>query len=82
MYLFLRGMCGPDTPVVDGHPAGVFSWQPPRVADHGDVGSARRGAGGGMTTVEWRHARGATGLLRTFTTPRCSSRRMCMWRNG
>ena len=29
MYLFLRGMCGTDTPVVDGHPAGVFSWQPP-----------------------------------------------------
>jgi exodeoxyribonuclease V beta subunit len=29
MYLFLRGMCGPGTPVVDGHPAGVFSWQPP-----------------------------------------------------
>ncbi len=29
MYLFLRGMCGPDTPVVDGHPAGVFSWRPP-----------------------------------------------------
>jgi len=29
MYLFLRGMCGPDTPLVDGHPAGVFSWQPP-----------------------------------------------------
>jgi exodeoxyribonuclease V beta subunit len=29
MYLFLRGMCGPDTPAVDGHPAGVFSWQPP-----------------------------------------------------
>jgi exodeoxyribonuclease V beta subunit len=22
-------MCGCDTPVVDGHPAGVFSWQPP-----------------------------------------------------
>jgi exodeoxyribonuclease V beta subunit len=29
LYLFLRGMCGADTPVVDGHPAGVFSWQPP-----------------------------------------------------
>jgi exodeoxyribonuclease V beta subunit len=29
IYLFLRGMCGPDTPVVDGHPAGVFDWQPP-----------------------------------------------------
>jgi exodeoxyribonuclease V beta subunit len=29
LYLFVRGMCGPDTPVVDGHPAGVFDWQPP-----------------------------------------------------
>ncbi|TRW81827.1 exodeoxyribonuclease V subunit beta [Mycolicibacterium sp. 018/SC-01/001] len=29
LYLFVRGMCGPATPVVDGHPAGVFSWQPP-----------------------------------------------------
>lgn len=29
LYLFVRGMCGADTPVVDGHPAGVFSWQPP-----------------------------------------------------
>jgi exodeoxyribonuclease V beta subunit len=29
MYLFVRGMCGPDTPVVDGTPAGVFSWHPP-----------------------------------------------------
>ncbi|SBS75517.1 Exodeoxyribonuclease V beta chain [uncultured Mycobacterium sp.] len=29
LYLFVRGMCGPDTPIVDGHPAGVFSWQPP-----------------------------------------------------
>ncbi|RDH76960.1 exodeoxyribonuclease V subunit beta [Mycolicibacterium moriokaense] len=29
MYLFLRGMCGPQTPVADGHPAGVFSWRPP-----------------------------------------------------
>ncbi|MEV5000116.1 UvrD-helicase domain-containing protein [Nocardioides sp. LML1-1-1.1] len=28
-YLYLRGMCGPDTPVVDGAPAGVFSWEPP-----------------------------------------------------
>ena len=27
LYLFVRGMCGPDTPVTDGHPAGVFSWQ-------------------------------------------------------
>ncbi|OBK70922.1 exodeoxyribonuclease V subunit beta [Mycobacterium sp. 1274761.0] len=45
MYLFLRGMCGPDTPVVDGHPAGVFSWQPPSllitaISDLLDVGRA------------------------------------------
>lgn len=29
VYLYLRGMCGPDTPLVDGHPAGVFSWPMP-----------------------------------------------------
>ena len=29
LYLFVRGMCGVDTPVVDGRPCGVFSWQPP-----------------------------------------------------
>jgi exodeoxyribonuclease V beta subunit len=29
LYLFLRGMCGPDTPAVDGIPCGVFSWRPP-----------------------------------------------------
>ena len=29
LYLYVRGMCGPETPEEDGHPAGVFSWQPP-----------------------------------------------------
>jgi exodeoxyribonuclease V beta subunit len=29
LYLFVRGMVGPGTPVVDGVPCGVFSWQPP-----------------------------------------------------
>ena len=29
LYLFVRGMTGPDTPVVDGTPCGVFTWQPP-----------------------------------------------------
>jgi len=29
LYLYLRGMCGPDTPLVDGEPCGVFSWRPP-----------------------------------------------------
>jgi len=45
LYLFVRGMCGPDTPVVDGQPAGVFSWQPPAelvlaLSDLLDAGSA------------------------------------------
>ena len=29
LYLYVRGMAGPDTPVVEGHPCGVFSWAPP-----------------------------------------------------
>jgi exodeoxyribonuclease V beta subunit len=29
LYLFLRGMCGEETPVLDGVPCGVFSWAPP-----------------------------------------------------
>ncbi|GAA4727946.1 UvrD-helicase domain-containing protein [Actinomycetospora chibensis] len=29
LYLFLRGMCGPDTPVVGGTTCGVFAWSPP-----------------------------------------------------
>jgi exodeoxyribonuclease V beta subunit len=28
-YLFLRGMVGPDTPIVDGMRCGVFAWRPP-----------------------------------------------------
>lgn len=28
-YLFVRGMAGPATPIVDGMPCGVFSWHPP-----------------------------------------------------
>ena len=29
LYLYVRGMCGPATPLVDGQPCGVFSWRPP-----------------------------------------------------
>ncbi len=29
LYLFVRGMAGPETPVSGGHPLGVFSWHPP-----------------------------------------------------
>jgi exodeoxyribonuclease V beta subunit len=28
-YLFVRGMVGAETPVVDGTPCGVFAWHPP-----------------------------------------------------
>ncbi|WP_028656517.1 UvrD-helicase domain-containing protein [Nocardioides sp. J54] len=29
VYLYLRGMCGPETPLVGDDPCGVFSWRPP-----------------------------------------------------
>ncbi len=29
MYLFVRGMAGPATPVVDGERCGVARWRPP-----------------------------------------------------
>ena len=29
LYLYLRGMAGEQTPLVDGNPTGVFSWAPP-----------------------------------------------------
>ncbi len=29
LYLFLRGMTGPETPRIDGQPCGVFAWRPP-----------------------------------------------------
>jgi exodeoxyribonuclease V beta subunit len=29
LYLFVRGMSGPATPLVDGRPCGVFGWRPP-----------------------------------------------------
>jgi exodeoxyribonuclease V beta subunit len=45
LYLFVRGMCGADTPVIDGHTAGVFDWQPSAslivaISDLLDAGSA------------------------------------------
>lgn len=29
LYLYVRGMVGPATPIIDGVPCGVFSWRPP-----------------------------------------------------
>jgi exodeoxyribonuclease V beta subunit len=28
LYLFVRGMIGADTPIVNGVPCGVFAWKP------------------------------------------------------
>jgi exodeoxyribonuclease V beta subunit len=49
LYLFLRGMSGPGTPVVGDAPCGVFSWRPPaglvtRLSDVLDGEAPRRGA--------------------------------------
>jgi exodeoxyribonuclease V beta subunit len=39
VYLFVRGMIGPETPVIDHAPCGVFGWRPPAglVRDLSDV---------------------------------------------
>jgi exodeoxyribonuclease V beta subunit len=29
LYLFVRGMCGAATPLIEGRPCGVFGWRPP-----------------------------------------------------
>ncbi|MBY0443499.1 MAG: exodeoxyribonuclease V subunit beta [Mycobacteriaceae bacterium] len=47
LYLFVRGMCGPQTPVHDEHPSGVYSWMPPTdlvvaLSDLLDEGPAQR----------------------------------------
>jgi exodeoxyribonuclease V beta subunit len=48
LYLYVRGMTGPGTPVVDGHPCGVFSWRPPAglVSAVSDVLDGHRPHGG------------------------------------
>jgi exodeoxyribonuclease V beta subunit len=47
LYLFVRGMSGLDTPVVDGGPCGVFAWPAPTrlvtgLSDLLDTGSLAR----------------------------------------
>ena len=53
LYLYLRGMAGPDTPTVDGHPTGVFSWQPPIALIEGvsDLLDGRRPTAAGPSTT-------------------------------
>ncbi|HET7303872.1 MAG TPA: UvrD-helicase domain-containing protein [Segeticoccus sp.] len=64
LYLYLRGMCGPGTPVVDGHPCGVFSWRPPTrlvtaVSDLLDGGRTGRPQDGPATVGRTRRRTGA-----------------------
>ena len=71
LYLFVRGMAGPDTPRVDGVPCGVFSWRPPAalVTELSDLlDGGRRDRDAEPTTLarherrdRWPH--GAPGLL-------------------
>jgi exodeoxyribonuclease V beta subunit len=57
LYLFLRGMAGPDTPEVDGGPCGVFAWHPPAavIVDLSDLldGSAAAGSGAVREVAAW-----------------------------
>ncbi|MEQ6902100.1 UvrD-helicase domain-containing protein [Nocardioides sp. YIM 152588] len=48
-YLYLRGLCGPDAPRVDGAPCGVFAWRPP-VALVTDLSDLLDGAGATAST--------------------------------
>jgi exodeoxyribonuclease V beta subunit len=45
LYLFLRGMVGPETPVIDGARCGVFAWRPPASAVEALSDALDRGAG-------------------------------------
>ena len=50
LYLYVRGMCGPETPEVDGQPCGVFAWHPPAamVEELSDLLDGACGRGGGL----------------------------------
>ena len=82
LYLYLRGMCGPDTPVVDGQPCGVFAWRPPvalveAVSDllDGKEAAVTPGARRPATDPATRASRGApTGLLHDAQRSQACSR--------
>ena len=68
LYLYVRGMCGPETPEVDGQPCGVFAWHPPAamVLELSDLLSGEVV----LPVIDDRHDRRlalrAPGLLATF----------------
>ena len=70
LYLYVRGMCGPETPEIDGHPCGVFAWHPPAamVVELSEL-MAGAGEGGGVVIDDpndRRLALQATGPLAEF----------------
>ena len=62
LYLYVRGMCGPETPEVDGQPCGVFAWHPPAamVVELSDLLDGRVGGGGGLMIDDRRERTAAT----------------------
>ena len=70
LYLFIRGMCGADTPVSGAIPPGV-RLAPAGRAGRGTVRSARRTGGGGVSATvsdpaDWRRSVSASGPLGVF----------------
>ena len=61
MYLFVRGMAGPDGPVVDGERCGVARWRPPV-----EVGSSSRSAAPGPGPARQSLVGVATGETHTI----------------
>src|SRR5699024_6912156 len=56
LYLYVRGMAGPETPVIDGHAAGVYFWVPPpglvtELSDLLDGAAPREGQGRWTSTT-------------------------------
>ena len=89
LYLYVRGMCGPETPLVDGNPVRRLLLAPARRDGRRAVRPARRSvpdqadAGSGVVTETLLDATGATGgspcgatgLLRTFNEADVLARR-------
>ena len=72
LYLFLRGMTGPDTPILDEDRCGVFAWPAApglvtRLSDALDAGARRVSTGiEPVDLADVRYAQSASGLMRAF----------------
>jgi hypothetical protein len=85
LYLFVRGMAGPDTPVVDGPRLRRLLLDAPAGAGHRPVGPARREHPVTAPAVDpgdaaWRSA--PAGCSARSTRPACWTRPTCGWPSG